>query len=92
MRLTEKSATTEVFNLVNKLYDFTGMLDLSGNFCYDNFFRKSHAQLYLQIAKPCFEQNITTEVLYHCNDTIMQLPLKKRLRGRVVQSFTRMIS
>ena len=48
--------------------------------------------LYLQIAKPCFEQNITTEVLYHCNDTIMQLPLKKRLRGRVVQSFTRMIS
>ena len=25
------------FHLVNKLYDFTGMLDLSGNFCYDNF-------------------------------------------------------
>ena len=25
------------FHLVNKLYDFTGMLDLSGNFCYDDF-------------------------------------------------------
>ena len=36
-------------NLVNKLYDYTGMLDLSGNFCYDDFFRKSHARLYSQI-------------------------------------------
>ena len=34
------------FHVVNELYDFTGMLDLSGNFCYDDFFRKSHAQLY----------------------------------------------
>ena len=45
---------------------------------------------YLQnkLRKTCSEQNITTKVLYHCNDT-MQLTLKKGLRGRVVQSFTR---
>ena len=41
-----KKCYDRAFHLVNKLHDFTGMLDLSGNFCYDNFFRKSHARLY----------------------------------------------
>ena len=41
-----KKCYYRAFHLVNKLYDFTGMLDLSGNFCYDDFFRKSHARLY----------------------------------------------
>ena len=35
------------FHLVNKLHDFNGMHDLSGNFCYDDFFRKTHERLYL---------------------------------------------
>ena len=36
-----KSATTELFIC---LYDFTGMHGLVGrNFCYDHFFRKTHA-------------------------------------------------
>ena len=33
------------FLLVNKLHDFTGMHDLSGNFRYDEFFAKTHARL-----------------------------------------------
>ena len=41
-----KKCYYRAFHLVNKLYDFTGMLDLSGNFCSDDFFRKSHARLY----------------------------------------------
>ena len=41
-----KKCYDRAFYLVNKLHDFTGMLDLSGNFCYDDFFRKSHARLY----------------------------------------------
>ena len=40
-----KKCYYRAFHLVNKLYDFTGMLDLSGNFCYDDFFRKNHARL-----------------------------------------------
>ena len=37
------------FDLVNKLHDFTGMPDLSGNIYCDYFFRKTHARLYLGI-------------------------------------------
>ena len=55
MRLTEfmgfmgKSAITELsIYLVNKLHDFTGMPDLSGNIYYDYFFRKTHARLYFE--------------------------------------------
>ena len=43
-----KKCYYKAFHLVNKLYDFTRKLDLSGNFCYDDFFRKSHARLYLE--------------------------------------------
>ena len=45
MRLTEQSATTELY-FVNKLHDFTGIYYLSGNFYYNDFFRKTHARLY----------------------------------------------
>ena len=34
--------------LANKLHDFSGMHYLSGKFCYDNFFRKTHARLYVK--------------------------------------------
>ena len=33
------------FHFVNKLHDFKGIHDLSGKFCYDDFFRKTHARL-----------------------------------------------
>ena len=42
-----KKCYYRAFHLLNKLYDFNGMLDLSEKFCYDVFFRKSHAPLYL---------------------------------------------
>ena len=42
-----KKCYYRAFQFINKSNkDFTGMLDLSGNFCYDDFFRKSHARLY----------------------------------------------
>merc|ERR1711988_149628 len=44
-----KKCYYRAFHFVNKLYDFTGMLDLSGIFCYNHFFRKSHARLYCQM-------------------------------------------
>ena len=34
-----------VFHFVNKMHDFKGIHDLSGIFCYDDFFRKTHARL-----------------------------------------------
>ena len=37
------------FHLVNKLHDFKGIHYLSGKFCYDDFFRKTHARLYLHL-------------------------------------------
>ena len=39
-----KECYCRAFHLVNKLHDFNGMHDLSGNFCYDDFFRKTHAR------------------------------------------------
>ena len=45
MGLKEKSATA-AFHLVTNWHDFSGMHDLSGNFSYDDFFRKTHAPLY----------------------------------------------
>ena len=41
-----KKCYCRAFHLVNKLHDFNGMHDLSGNFCYDDFFRKTHTRLY----------------------------------------------
>ena len=42
-----KKCYYRAFHFINKFNkDFTGILDLSGNFCYDDFFRKSHARLY----------------------------------------------
>ena len=45
-----KKCYYRAFHLVNKLYDFTGMLDLSGNFCLDDFFRKTHARHVLGVS------------------------------------------
>ena len=42
------------FHLVNKLYDFTGIHDLSGDFCHDDFFRKTHARLYMILTSKIF--------------------------------------
>ena len=42
-----KKCHNRAVHFVNKLHDFKGIHDLSGNFCYDDFFRKSHARLYL---------------------------------------------
>ena len=33
-----KKCSDIAFCLVNKLHDFTGIHDLSGKFCYDDFF------------------------------------------------------
>ena len=41
-----KKCQDRAFHLVNKLHDFIGIHCLSGKFCYDNFFRKTHARLY----------------------------------------------
>ena len=46
MGFTEKKCYSRAFHLVNKLHDFNGMHDLSGNFCYGDFFLKIHARLY----------------------------------------------
>ena len=48
------------FHLVNKLHDFTGIHDLSGNFCYDDFFRKTHARLYIIQYVEAVEHNSLT--------------------------------
>ena len=48
MGLMEKKCYDIAFCLVNKVHDFTGIHDLSGKFCYDSFFRKTHARLYLK--------------------------------------------
>ena len=42
-----KKGYCRAFHLVNKLHDFA-MHDLSGNFCHDDFFRKTHARLYFK--------------------------------------------
>ena len=41
MGLTEKSCYDKALNLVNNRHDF------KGNFPYDDFFRKTHARLYM---------------------------------------------
>ena len=41
-----KKCYDRAFHLANKMHDFTGMHYVSGKFCYDDFFRKSHARLY----------------------------------------------
>ena len=41
-----KKCHDRAFHSVNKLHDFTRMHDLSGNFCYNDFFLKAHARLY----------------------------------------------
>ena len=49
MKLTEymrgKMCHDRAFHFVNELHDFQGIHYLSGNFCYDDFFRKTHARL-----------------------------------------------
>ena len=47
-----------VFHLVNNLHDFTGMHGLRRNFCYDHFFRKTHARLYLQVLKVQYSMSV----------------------------------
>ena len=42
-----KKCYYRAFHLLNKLDDFTGILELNGIFCSDDFFRKSHARLYI---------------------------------------------
>ena len=44
-----KKCYDRAFHLDNKLYDFTGMHYLSGKFCYDDFFSKTHARLYFEM-------------------------------------------
>ena len=41
-----KKCYCRAFHLVDKFHDFNGMQNLNGNFCYDDFFRKTHARLY----------------------------------------------
>ena len=41
-----KKCNDRAFHFVNKLHDFKEIHDLSGNFCYDVFFRKTHVRLY----------------------------------------------
>ena len=55
MGFTEKKCYCRAFHLVNKLHHFNGMHDLSGNFCYDDFFCKTHARLYNQTPKCLFK-------------------------------------
>ena len=45
-----KTCYSRTFHLVNKLHDFTGIHDLSGNFYYNDFFRKTHARLYFVLS------------------------------------------
>ena len=40
-----KKCQDSAFHFVNKMHDFKGIHDLSGNFCYNDFFRKTHARL-----------------------------------------------
>ena len=37
---------------VNKRHDFSGIHDISGNFPYDDIFRKNHARLYSALFSP----------------------------------------
>ena len=55
-----KKCHNRAFHFVNKLHDFKGIHDLSGNFGYDDFFRKTHSRLYsilFEVEKPyeCFQ-------------------------------------
>ena len=44
-----KKCYDRAFHLVNKLHDFTEMHDIWGNFCCNDFFRKTHARLYIVV-------------------------------------------
>ena len=46
MYFTEKMGYKEAPYSVNKRHDFSGIHDISGNFPYDDIFRKNHARLY----------------------------------------------
>ena len=45
--LNGKKCYDKALYLVNNRHDFKGMHDFKGNFHYDDFFRKTHARLYL---------------------------------------------
>ena len=45
--LNGKKCYDKALYLVNNRHDFKGMHDFKGNFPYDDFFRKTHARLYL---------------------------------------------
>ena len=42
-----KKCLDRALRFVNKLHDFKGIHDLSGNFCYEDFCGKTHARMYL---------------------------------------------
>ena len=42
-----KKCYDKALYLVNNRHDFKGMHDFKGNFPYDDFFRKTHARLYM---------------------------------------------
>ena len=57
---------------MNKLHDFTGMHYPSGNFCYNDFFCKTHARLYSQLSNLWRIPNWVTALLLnqaHQNDS-----------------------
>ena len=47
--LNGKKCYDKTLYLVDKRHDFKGMHDCKGNFPYDDFFRKTHAQLYMKL-------------------------------------------
>ena len=99
MGLRENSATTELFiyYLLNKLFDFIGMHDLCANFSYDDFFRKTHARLYMMWRMNLVfnEENawfstrlLKWETMTHCFLTLLQGVCVSMLtkRGGLIQS------
>ena len=45
--LNRKKCYNKALYSVNNRHDFKGMHDFKGNFPYDDFFRKTHARLYI---------------------------------------------
>ena len=48
--LNGKKCYNKALYLVNNRRDFKGMHNFKGNFPYDDFFRKTHARLYMTIS------------------------------------------
>ena len=50
--LNGKKCYDKALDLVNNRHDFKGMHDFKGSFPCDNFFRKTHARLYIANVLP----------------------------------------